>query len=286
MVVVGVIVGALVLTSGLGEGRYDLYLRSETATDLNQDTRVVVQGLAIGRVSQVGPVVDSTTGELEFVAQLTIRDRFPDGSTLRLPVGTQARIARPTPIEAPVILLVTPTLVHPAGYLEPGDTLVSERQPSIVDALGSIAETLREEIPSALAETRRLIDLTAETLAQARTFLATTRPLATDALERLSRSLEQTEQIMAMEQTKLGPLQDTLGLLLSETRVVLSRYDTLASTAIAIGSENREALRVTIQELARSAVILQNFADNISRRPLRLLTGVRPPPPDTGKQER
>ena len=78
LVSVGVIVGALVLTSGVGEGRYDVYMRSTTAEDLNQDTRVLIQGLEIGIVTQVNPVVDSTTRELNFVAKLTIRDRFPD----------------------------------------------------------------------------------------------------------------------------------------------------------------------------------------------------------------
>jgi len=285
LVTIGVVVGALVLTSGLGEGRYDVYMRSSTAEDLNQDTRVIIQGLEIGIVTQVNPVVDSSTRELNFVAKLTIRDRFPDGSVLRLPVGTRATIARPTPIEAPVILLTMPNLVGNGANIEPGDTLISDRQASILDAFGAFAATMREEIPQALDEIRRVMELTAQSLSQAQDMMSATQPRAEEALESLSRSLAYTEQILATEQERLGPIHDTLGLLLSDTRVVLARYDSLAVTALAMSNENRENVRETIEKLARSADILQNFADRVSRRPLRILTGIEPPPPDTGKME-
>ena len=286
LVSVGVVVGTIVLTSGWGEGRYDVFLRSTTAEDLNQDTRVLIQGLEIGIVTQVNPVVDSATRELNFVAKLTIRDRFPDGSVLRLPVGTHGTIARPTPIEPPVILLTMPAQVQGGANIEPGDTLLSDRQASVLDALGAFASTMGEEIPAALDETRRVMGLTAEALAQAQELIASTQPKTEEALERLSRSLERTEQILEEEQLRLGPLHDTLGLLLSDTRGVLARYDSLAVTALAMSSENRDDVRETVAKLARSADILQNFAERVSRRPLRLLTGVQPPPPDTGKMER
>jgi ABC-type transporter Mla subunit MlaD len=285
LVSVGVIVGTLVLTSGWGEGRYDIYMRSTTAEHLNQDTRVIIQGLEIGVVTQVNPVVDPSTGELSFVAQLTIRDRFPDGSVLHIPVGTRATIARPTPIEAPVILLTMPERIEADTHIESGDTIQSDRQASVLDALGAFAATMREEIPAALDETRRVMGLTAQALTQARELMSATRPQAEAALERLSRSLERTEEILQEEQARLGPLHDTLDLVLSDTRTVLARYDSLAVTALAMSNENREDIRAAIEQLARSAEILQNFAERVSRRPLRLLTGVQPPPPDTGKME-
>ena len=67
--------------------------------------------------------------------------------------------------------------------------------------------------------------------------------------------------------------------------MVLAHYDSLAVTALAMSNENRDDIRIAIDQLARSAEILQNFAERVSRRPLRILTGVRPPPPDTGKME-
>ena len=42
----------------------------------------------------------------------------------------------------------------------------------------------------------------------------------------------------------------------------------------------RAAIIETIQNLSRSAEILEHFAEQISRRPMRMLWGVTPPPPE------
>ena len=52
----------------------------------------------------------------------------------------------------------------------------------------------------------------------------------------------------------------------------------------------RQALSDAIEKLSSASVILQHFADQISRRPLRFLTGVTPPadsaaPPDTSREQ-
>jgi len=282
LISIGVFVGALTLTSGIGEGRYSIFLWSETAENLDQDTRVVVQGLTIGRVSEVSPVVDSSSGELHFVAKLTIRDEFPDGSTLRLPTGTSAVIAQPTPIDAPVVLLTMPSVAAESSYLEPGDTLMAERRPGVLDALGDMATILKEEIPVALEETRKLMELTAETLTEAGALLAATRPRAEEVLDRLLTTLAETENLIADETERLGPLHDSLTLALADARVTIQRFDSLGSTALEMSRENREAIRLTIEQLHRSATILEHFSEQLSRRPLRFLTGVTPPPPDSG----
>ncbi len=285
LISIGVFVGALTLTSGIGEGRYSVFLWSETAENLDQDTRVVVQGLTIGRVSEVSPVVDSSSGELHFVAKLTIRDRFPEGSVLRLPTGTRAVIAQPTPIEAPVVLLTMPSVTAGSSYLEPGDTLISERRPGVLDALGEMAAVLKEEIPTALEETRRLMQLATETLTEAGALLTATRPRAEEVLDRLATSLERTENLVAAEADRLGPLHDSLTLALADARVTLQHFDSLGVTALEMSRENREAIRLTIQQLHRAAVILEHFSEQLSRRPLRFLTGVTPPLPDSGGQQ-
>jgi hypothetical protein len=155
----------------------------------------------------------------------------------------------------------------------------------VLDALADMASTLKSEIPVALEETRRLMELTAGTLTEAEEFLVSTRPRAEEVLERLAGSLESTEELLAMETERLGPLQDSLTLVLNDARTTLQRYDSLASTALAMSEENRELVRLTILQLHRSATILEHFAEQMSRRPLRFLTGVTPPPPDTGGQE-
>ena len=75
------------LTSDMLEGRYNVHMRASGAEGLSQDTRVELQGLDIGRVTAVSPQLDTATNTLTFFATLSIRERFPDGTRLRLPVG-------------------------------------------------------------------------------------------------------------------------------------------------------------------------------------------------------
>jgi hypothetical protein len=57
----------------------------------------------------------------------------------------------------------------------------------------------------------------------------------------------------------------------------------LAADAKTLVAENDITIRDTLKRLQRSAVLLEHFATQVSRRPTRLLTGVRPPSPDTAE---
>lgn len=280
----GVIIGALVLTSGLLEGRYVIYMRAGEAEGLTRDTRVVLQGLEIGRVTEVNPKLDSATSTLGFVATLSIRERFPDGTRLGLPAEIKAEIAPPPTLVGPTVIQLTmPPPTPGQADLQPGDTIGSQRRASVVDALSQIASEMRGDLVAALAETRQLVSRTTKTVDATGSLLASARPQLEAVLERLTESLERTDRILAQVEPRVGPIADSLVATLVLTRDVLAQLDSLATTAYGMASENREAINETIANLSRSAVILENLADKISRRPLRILTGVTPPP-DTAKQ--
>ncbi|HET7038830.1 MAG TPA: hypothetical protein VFH97_03020, partial [Gemmatimonadales bacterium] len=99
LVAVGLVAGMGIVTSGLGEKRVIVYLRTASAEALTPDTRVVLGGLTIGRVREINPVVDSATGALSFVARLSLQERFPNGTELVLPHGTRGRILQTNPIQ-------------------------------------------------------------------------------------------------------------------------------------------------------------------------------------------
>ena len=89
---VAVIVVALIFTQGWNERRIVLHMLTNSAQDLNVDTKVLMQGLEVGRVARIVPRVDPGMGPLSFVATLRIRERYRDGAELRLPVGTAGEI--------------------------------------------------------------------------------------------------------------------------------------------------------------------------------------------------
>jgi hypothetical protein len=108
--------------------------------------------------------------------------------------------------------------------------------------------------------------------------MATNGPLVTDVLTRLSANLERSDQLLADVQPRVGPLNDSILATLGETRKALQRADTVLRLVGDIAIENRAYARDIAERLLRTAVVLEHFSDQISRRPARLLTGVRPPP--------
>lgn len=282
LVTVGVVVGLAIVTSGLGERRMVFYLRTPSADAVSQDTRVVLRGLDVGRVRDMSPIWDSLTGSLTFVGRLSVRERFANGTELRLPRGTSARIVQPTPIAPAVVDLEIPSeLPQGGGYLEPGDTITATRPEGVLDALTSMAADLRGEIKTTLEDTRRLLRRTTVAVEDTRQLMADNGPLVQDVLHRLSANLERSDRLLADVGPRIGPMNDSLLATLGDARQTLAGADSVLRLVGSIAAENRTYAHEIAERLLRTAVVLEHFSDQISRRPARLLTGVTPPPPDT-----
>ena len=290
---IGIILGLLVITSNALDDRQDFYMRAATADGLTQDTRVSLRGLQIGRVTQVNPRVDDAG--VSFVARLSLRRTYPDGTPLQLPVGTRAVIAAPLPISiaAAAVDLEIPGQAAGTEFLQPGDTIDSDRIPGAVDLLGEVATALKSEVLQTLAQTQVLIEQSTRTIAEThgiiestQSLIGTTTPKVEEALELLAASLERTDQILAEISPRVGPLQDSLMATLAQARRILTSFDTLATTAHELLAENRNVIQEALARLAHTTTVLDHFAEQVTRRPLRFLTGVTPPPPDTTEKRR
>jgi ABC-type transporter Mla subunit MlaD len=291
LAIIGIVLGLLVVTSNALDVRQEFYMRATTADGLNEDTRVFLQGLQVGTVTEVNPRVE--VQGVSFVARLSLQRTYPDGTPLQLPVGTQAVIAAPLPISAAEVDLEIPRQTGGTVFLEPGDTIDAHRIPSAMDLLGEVATELKAEVVQTLALSRALIEQSTARIAEADAvielaegvFEATT-PKIEDALSLLATSLERTDQILAEISPRVGPMQDSLMATLSHARLILSSFDTLAMTAHGLLNENRSVVLEALERLNHTTLLLDYFAEQITRRPTRLLTGVTLPPPDTTEMRR
>ncbi len=290
---IGIILGLLIVTSNALDDRQDFYMRATTADGLTEDTRVSLRGLQIGRVTQVNPRVDDAG--VSFVARLSLRRTYPDGTPLQLPVGTRAVIAAPLPISiaAAAVDLEIPGQAAGTEFLQPGDTINSDRIPGAVDLLGEVATALKSEVLQTLAQTQVLIEQSTRTIAEThgiiestQSLIGTTTPKVEEALELLAASLERTDQILAEISPRVGPLQDSLMATLAQARRILTSFDTLATTAHELLADNRNVIQDALARLAHTTTVLDHFAEQVTRRPLRFLTGVTPPPQDTTEERR
>jgi len=81
------------------------------------------------------------------------------------------------------------------------------------------------------------------------------------------------------ESLRATGLADSISTAVASTNRLLLRLDSLARDAHALATENRGDLRATVTNLSEASRQLNNFVDQMSRRPLRALTGVKPLPP-------
>jgi len=278
---IALVVGALIATSGWGERRYDLFLRVASADGLSQDTKVSVQGLAVGRVASVSPRVDSVTRRISFLAQMSIKERFSDGSSLRLPIGTRAEIVQPSQISPAmeVQLILPDTLGRARVYLDAGDTIDSRRKGGAFEAFAQVASDISDDLKDALRQTTRTLVRVQSTVTEAEKTLRAVTPNVEHTLGSVATTMGRVDSLI--ERLHRGGFADSIAATIAGTNRLLVRLDSLARDAAALTTENRADLRSTVMNLTEASRQLNHFVDQMTRRPYRALTGVKPLPRDS-----
>lgn len=285
---VAVVLLAIVLTRGWTERRFTIYMRSPSVQDLKQDTPVFLQGLNIGEVSAISPMGDSLAmGPPEFLVALRLRERFANGVPIRLRLGTAGEIVSTGLIGSASIALVVPKNDIQAVLVE-GDTIRGALTQGWTDVLKEVADTLRTQVSGILRDTRQLLATLDRTAATAQSEMTATAPelrttlaSARQVLDRLEPVIDQARTTLATTDTNVATMRDSLSVLLSDTRRLINHADTLAVDVARTTSELTPDVRQTLRNVHSLSVKLEYFMDQISRRPHRLLTGVRPLPSDT-----
>jgi ABC-type transporter Mla subunit MlaD len=277
---IAVVVGALVATSGWGERRYALYLRTASAEGLTTDSRVYLQGLEVGRVTRVSPRVDSTTRTISFIARLSMIERFAGGADLRLPVGTRGQLEPASQIsQAVLIRLVLPDSgARSARLLGTGDTIASDRKIPVLEQVAQVAQSLSKEVEEVLHRTHQSLEHVDAIVTQANGVLKDVKPNVQATLAAVATTMERVNALVH----RLDPgLADSVSGALALSNRVLLRVDSLAAQASQMTAENRQDIRTAIGNLTQLTKQLNHLTEAVSRRPYRLLTGVKPLTPDT-----
>ncbi len=277
---IAVVVGALLATSGWGERRYDLYVRTASAEGLTTDSRVYLQGLEVGRVTRISPRVDSTTRTISFVAKLSMIERFAGGADLRLPVGTRGQLEPASQISASVLIrLVLPDSgARSARLLGAGDTITSERKMPVLDQVAQVAQSLSKEVGEVLHRTHQSLEHVDAIVTQANGLLKDVKPNVQATLADVSTTMHRVNALVQ----RLDPgLADSVAGALALSSRVLLRVDSLAAQASQMTTENRQDIRTAVGNLTELTKQLNHLTEEVSRRPYRLLTGVKPLAPDT-----
>ncbi|HEY6092129.1 MAG TPA: MlaD family protein [Gemmatimonadales bacterium] len=269
---IALVIGALIATSGWGERRYDLFLRVASADGISPGTAVVIEGLDVGQVTGISPRVDSLTRRISFVARMSVKERFQDGSSLQLPIGTRADLVQASQISPAVsIRLILPDSIRGhRAYLHAGDTLDSHRKGNALDAVAEVADQLSQRV-------QEMVRTATQTLVRVQSTLRDVTPDVERTLTGVASTMGRLDS-MVNRFSQRG-LADSVSTAVANTNRLLLRLDSLAREAHSLASENRSDLRATVANLTEASRQLNNFVDQMSRRPFRALTGVKPLPP-------
>ncbi|MGB7211644.1 MAG: MlaD family protein [Gemmatimonadales bacterium] len=288
--VVGVVLvlgTAIYFTLGWNQRRWDLYVTAASAQDISADTKVFLQGLEVGRVDAINPRFDPRSGTLTFLVHLRINQKFQDGGAVRLPTGTTADISAASAFGGGTLISLN-TPATSASTLEPGDTIPSVRHSTPLDQIAQVADSLARQVSLVLADTRRLLGDVDGTVREVHHTLAAAGPglqhsvfQADSSLIELRPLLRHADSLIRRTDVRFGTLQDSLLQTLASARALTGHLDSLVELARTTGTENRADIRTTIEHLTRASAQLEHFVDQVSRRPLRMISGVHPLPPDS-----
>jgi len=278
---VALVAVALIATSGWGVDRYDVFVRTDNAQDLAVDTKIYMQGLEVGRVASISPRSVGSAGRLEFVLRLSLVDRFPDGTPLRLPRATDAQVTTALLGGSQLQLLVESDT---GGTLAPGDTIGMQRTPSPIDAFGNLARDLKGTIEHALVSATGTMDMVrslADSLrlatGSARRMLIATQPGAEKILTGVSANLDRLQTMLDSANTRTGLTFQQLDATLAQSRTLIVSVDSLTRMLTSMGAENRPELTSIIANFRDISAELGYVLEQLSRRPLRFISGIRIP---------
>jgi uncharacterized protein YoxC len=104
-------------------------------------------------------------------------------------------------------------------------------------------------------------------------------------LDRLEPMIDQARTTLATTDTNVATMRDSLSLLLSDTRRLVNHADTLTQDVTQTARTLTPDMRETLRNIHNLSVKMEYFMDQVTRRPHRLLTGVRPLAPDTATRD-
>jgi ABC-type transporter Mla subunit MlaD len=174
------------------------------------------------------------------------------------------------------------------GRLEPGDTIRASIRQSATEALKEVADSLKTQVSDILRDTRKLLITLDRTASSAESELHQTGPEvrqtmaeARSVLTQLGPVLTTASSLMDETRTRLGGLGDSLTVTMSEARKLMQDLDTLTTAATLVATENRARIRQTTENIRVVSIKMEYLIDQLSRRPLKVISGVRPLPRDS-----
>jgi ABC-type transporter Mla subunit MlaD len=256
-----------------------LYTDVADVQGLGAESPVFFNGFNVGRVSEVRPHVASD-GELLFRIRMNIMWRLDDGAPMPLRAGLRARVQPPTLDIGRGSIVLEASHTASATRLKPGDLIPSVQVGGTTNRMQLVVDSVGRDLRLVIASVEQLVkslDVTvasaSETMRTANAMLASVNKQVPDIMASVRTNLAAADTLIKSLHTVTPATVATLDsvrALLGDSRVAVAR-------ATQFFDANEPQLTSTLANLDQASAVLNNLLREVSRRPIKAITGVRPP---------
>ena len=257
-----------------------LYTDVADVQGIGNESPVFLNGFNVGRVTEVHPIV--VDGQLMFRLRMDVIWRLDDNAPMPLPRGLRARVVPPALDigRGSIVLEMPASAPQPYTALKPGDVVPSVKTSGTTNRMQLVVDSVGRDLRLAIASVEKLVKSLEVTVSSA----STTMKTANGMLAAVNKDLP---GIMNSAKTSLASADSLMRSLHAVTPATVATLDSVrgllgdSRVAIARATEfldnNEPQLASTIANLDQASAVLSHLLEEVSRRPIKALTGVRPP---------
>lgn len=284
LVAIGIAVGGLFWLRPKEERGLVLYTRYERLDGLAEQSDVEMDGFAIGKVDRVEPV-PLPRGGLTFRVTMRIDPRFARGDTLFIPAEARARLQPPAiPVKSGFvsgsIVLDLPSRDSLSGrLLHTGDSLPAATTGSMLADVQKLAREITPQVTQTLTQARELMKVLVRTSTAAAELAEASIGLMDSTKRQVPALLSQVQGSLRVTDSILRDVQRTtpaLKPLLDSVQVLVNASKSAATTANGMMTDWRPRLDRIVANSDTISGLLTTFSKEVTRRPWKVITGVKP----------
>jgi len=255
-----------------------LYTDVADVQGIGAESPVFLNGFNVGRVTQVRPRVGEN-GQLLFRVRMDVVWRLEDKAPMPLYDGLRARVVPPA-LDIGRGTIVLEPAIAPVTFLVPGAVIPSVQQGGTTNRMQLVVDSVGRDMRLAITQIETLVRSLAVTVSAATaTMKAANGVLATVSQDvpaimgSVRANLASADSLMKSLHTVTPATVATLDsvrALLGDSRIAIARASSFLDS-------NEPRLSSTLANLDQASAVLNNLLKEVSRRPLKALTGVKPP---------
>lgn len=272
------IVSFVWIGQGWGREVAPLYTDVTDVQGIGAESPIFMNGFNVGRVSDVRPRV-GPNGQLLFRVRMNVVWRLKDDAPMPLHEGLRARVVPPA-LDIGRGTIVLEPAAEPGAKLKPGDVIPSMQVGGTTNRMQLVVDSVGRDVRLAIGSVEKLVKSLEATVASATTTMKTANGMLAAVNQDLPAIMGSVRSNLASADSLIKTLHtvtpatvatlDSVRALLGDSRIAIAR-------ATSFLDSNEPQLSSTIANLDQASAVLNNLLKEVSRRPLKALTGVKPP---------